>query len=489
MFSLRPRIKLPMDSSGKMRVQTSKKSPPKSSTKPKPKPQKKEVLPFANLNSQSGIRRQAWRIALVVILGTSTTPLVGIVDTALLGHLAHPHYIGSVAIGSFVLSLVLALFSFLRMATTGVIAQAAGADDKAALTAHFYRAGLCGLALGIVVLLCGGLIIRLADISLTMSDAVASGMASYLKIVFLAAPAITINMVILGVLFGLQKISLTLIKLLVVNLTNIVASAILVLGFGWRVDGVALGTVIAHYTGLVVMLPVLLSALGRLRISITLPAISVLLNLSALAGYLRLGFDLTIRTLMIILGELVVLNSASAIDDVSLAATQIGFVLFAAIAYPLDGFAHAAEALVGAFIGRKSPKLLDYTLRETTRLAIIASGLMSLVLLLGGSVFVHVLTSIPEVVARAHEILFILIVMPMISVFAFQMDGVFIGATMGRVMRNAMLVSFAVFIVVLLLIGDRFGLIGIWLAFLLFVAMRGVSLAWQLPKVRELAHG
>ena len=450
--------------------------------------QNPEVLPFGRINSKAGIRRQAWRIALIVILGTSTTPLVGIVDTALMGHLESPHYIGAVAMGSFVLSLVLAVFGFLRMGTTGFIAQSAGANDPPALSAHFHRAMLCGLLAGVMILVGGGLIISLARASLVLSDAVAHGMASYLTIVFFAAPAITANMVILGVMFGLQRIRLTLIQLLVVNISNIIASTWLVLGVGMRVEGVALGTLIAHYSGLAVSLPLLLAAMRPLVASHR-PRLAVLFDWGKLYAYLQLGFDLTIRSCCIIIGELLVLNAASAIDDVALAASQIGFVLFALIAYPLDGFAHAAESLVGAFVGRKSPALLEHALRETTRLAIIAAMLMSVALLGLGSGFIQLVTSIPEVIARAHEILFILIIMPVVSVFAFQMDGVFVGATLGRAMRNAMLVSLAVFIVGLVIAQAYFGLIAIWLAFLVYLGMRGATLWMRLYQVREAARG
>ena len=209
-------------------------------------------------------------------------------------------------------------------------------------------------------------------------------------------------------------------------------------------------------------------------------------DLRALGRYLSLGLDLTIRTSCIILAELFVLNAASGIDDVALAASQVGFVIFGAIAYPLDGFAHAAEALTGTAIGRRDGVMFRHVLRETLLLAVVMAAVMAAVLALAGPLLISTLTSIPEVVEVSHRILPILVVMPLVSVLAFQMDGVFVGATMGRDMRNAMLVSVAVFVPLVYVFQPWFGLIGIWLAFLLLLGLRGITLWWRIGHIRGL---
>ena len=434
------------------------------------------------------IRRQVWRIAIPVIIANSSVPLVAMVDTGVMGHLAHAYYIGAVALGSFLFSLILAAFGFLRMATTGFVAQAAGAEDHELVLVHCWRGLMVAVILGLVVVALTPFMIALAAQILTMSAEVQAGMAVYLRIVCLAAPAVTVNMVILGVLFGLQRIKATMLQLITINSINIIGNLVLVYGVGMRVEGVALATAAAHYCGLAVSLPLMVSAL---RLSsggapLRLPSWRGVFDLRALGRYLSLGLDLTIRTSCIILAELFVLNAASGIDDVALAASQVGFVIFGAIAYPLDGFAHAAEALTGTAIGRRDGVMFRHVLRETLLLALAMAAVMAAVLALAGPLLIGALTSIPEVVEVSHRILPILVVMPLVSVLAFQMDGVFVGATMGRDMRNAMLVSVAVFVPLVYVFQPWFGLIGIWLAFLLLLGLRGITLWWRIGHIRGL---
>ena len=442
------------------------------------------------------IRRQTWRIAIPVIIANSSVPLVAMVDTGVMGHLAHAYYIGAVAMGSFLFSLVLAAFGFLRMATTGFVAQAAGAEDHQLVLVQCWRALVVAVILGLAVAALTPLIIAVAAKTLTMSAEVEAGMATYLQIVCLAAPAVTVNMVILGVLFGLQRIKATMVQLITINSINIIGNLVLVYGVGMRVEGVALATAAAHYCGLAVSLPLMVSALrlsswgvsGGVSGGTPLRLLSwrAVFDWRGLGRYLSLGLDLTIRTSCIILAELFVLNAASSIDDVALAASQVGFVIFGAIAYPLDGFAHAAEALTGTAIGRRDGVMFRHVLRETLLLAVVMAGLMAAVLALAGSWLIGALTSIPEVIEVSHRILPILVVMPLVSVLAFQMDGVFVGATMGRDMRNAMLVSVAVFVPLVYVFQAWFGLIGIWLAFLVLLGLRGITLWWRIGHIRGL---
>ena len=446
-----------------------------------------------NSSDAKRIRRQVWRIAIPVIIANSSVPLVAMVDTGVMGHLAHAYYIGAVALGSFLFSLILAAFGFLRMATTGFVAQSAGAEDHELVLVHCWRGLMVAVILGLVVVALTPFIIALAANTLTMSAEVEAGMAVYLRIVCLAAPAVTVNMVILGVLFGLQRIKATMLQLITINSINIIGNLVLVYGVGMRVEGVALATALAHYCGLAVSLPLMVSALRRgapLRLSSWGASWGAswreVFDLRALGRYLSLGLDLTIRTSCIILAELFVLNAASGIDDVALAASQVGFVIFGAIAYPLDGFAHAAEALTGTAIGRRDGVMFRHILRETLLLALAMAAVMAAVLALAGPLLISTLTSIPEVIEVSHRILPILVVMPLVSVLAFQMDGVFVGATMGRDMRNAMLVSVAVFVPLVYVLEPWFGLIGIWLAFLLLLGLRGITLWWRIGHIRGL---
>lgn len=212
------------------------------------------------------------------------------------------------------------------------------------------------------------------------------------------------------------------------------------------------------------------------------------MTFQALRQYASLGRDLTIRTMAIVLAEVLVLNVAGGIDDVTLAASQLCFVVFGILSYSLDGFAHAAETLTGNAIGRRDPEGLKLAIRESSLMAMLTAVAMAVVVALGGGVFMRFLTSLPEVLELVDSLMIWLVVMPVISVMAFQMDGVFIGATEARVMRNAMLVSLLIFVPLLYLGEHLAGIDGIWIAFLVLLGLRGLTLWLNLDIVFRSAE-
>ena len=197
-----------------------------------------------------GTRSAVWAIALPVMLANITVPFVGMVDTAVMGHLDHAHYIGGVAMGSFIFSLITTTFGFQRMATTGLIAQAAGAGQRDVIFMTLYRAVVVALGLGVMIIACSGLVVALARLSLTASDAVLGGMGLYISILSWAGPAICLNMVGLGLFFGVQNVRYCLVQLVVINSVNIGANLVFVFGLGMKIEGVALASVLAQYIGL-----------------------------------------------------------------------------------------------------------------------------------------------------------------------------------------------------------------------------------------------
>jgi len=259
---------------------------------------------------------------------------------------------------------------------------------------------------------------------------------------------------------------------------------VLVFGFEMKIEGVALASVLAQYIGVGVTFLLVRSACR----SYGKPpkwSLALLSDARALTRYASLGRDLTIRTAAILVSEIIVLNAAGGMSDDALAATQVGFVFFGVIAYGLDGFAHAVEALVGNAIGAKS--LVDFrrAVAESSILGGVAAVVVALILWLGGGVLMRVITSIPSVLAMADGIMIWIILMPVISIWAFLMDGVFIGATRAKMMRNAMLVSM-VFFLPLVYLGRLWGgLDGIWLAFNILLGLRGVTLWLKLPEVEK----
>ena len=430
------------------------------------------------------VRRQVWGIAVPVMLANLTIPLVGLVDTAVMGHFDQSYYIGAVAMGSFMFSLMTIAFGFQRMAVTGLIAQARGAGDHALIYATLYRAVMVAIGLGFSIVLLALPVLWIAPQVLSASEDVLDGMAQYISIIAFAGPGICLNMVGLGFLFGVQHIRGCMAQMIIINLVNVAANLVLVFGFEMKIEGVALASVLAQYIGVGVTFLLVRSACR----SYGKPpkwSLALLSDASALTRYASLGRDLTIRTAAILVSEIIVLNAAGGMSDDALAATQVGFVFFGVIAYGLDGFAHAVEALVGNAIGAKS--LVDFrrAVAESSILGGVAAVVVALILWLGGGVLMRVITSIPSVLALADGIMIWIILMPVISIWAFLMDGVFIGATRAKMMRNAMLVSM-VFFLPLVYLGRLWGgLDGIWLAFNILLGLRGVTLWLKLPEVEK----
>ena len=445
--------------------------------------------PYASFSNpeRSALRKKIWRLTLPVVLANISIPLVGLADTAVMGHFDSAHYIGAVAMGSFLFGLMVITFGFLRMATTGLVAQAYGAGDRSGMIEHLLRGAVIGLGLGLLVLVLAQPLILLAKQFLSASDEVLEGMASYVVIVAFAGPAVCLNMVGLGLLFGLQRVTSCMVQLVATNFVNIAGNLVLVFGFGMKIEGVALASLVAQYCGTAVTVWLVFRAVGAPR-TWPWPGRGQLLSFAALREYTGLGRDLTIRTFGILLGELLVLNSSASLGDVELAASQIGFVLFGLVAYGLDGFAHAAESLVGEAIGARRPAMLRAIVLDSTLLAFLSALVLGLAILLLVEPFFRVMTSLGDVLAVLDGLVVWMALIPVVSVTAFQMDGIYIGAIEAGIMRNAMVLSVLLFVPLLYLGMAWFGIDGIWCAFLFLLALRGLTLGLRLDRVYAKAE-
>ena len=433
--------------------------------------------------------RYIWAISWPIFLANITFPLVGAADTAMMGRLDDASFVGGVALGSLVFNFIYSGFGFLRMATTGLVAQAHGRGA----TSEIENQLICGLVLafglGIAVVLATPLVLSLTGALLSASPAVEGLMQDYVGIRILAVPAALANMVLLGCLFGRQHMRLVLVQIVFINLINLGLNVLFVLGFGMAIEGVALASVAAQWIGLAVMLVLirwqwrdLLSGIAG-RVFRLRPA---WLDPTALRRFFVIGGDITIRTILILLSEAVLLNQAAVIDDLSLAATQLVLVMFGLIAFGLDGYAHAAEALVGEAIGRSSPPMLETVMRRTNILAGISAVAIGIAAWAGEPLIIGTLTSQDDLAALTLAHWHWVVLLAPASFIAFQMDGIFIGATRSREMRNAMILAFAGFLLAVLFMGP-YGLNGLLGAFTIYLGLRGITLVMRMRHVRAMA--
>ena len=433
--------------------------------------------------------RHIWAISWPVLLANITFPLVGAADTAMMGRLEDASFVGGVALGSLVFNFIYFGLGFLRMGTTGLVAQAHGRGDATAIEHHMVRGLVLALCLGTGFVLATPLVLALTGVLLAASPAVEALMQQYVGIRLLAVPAAFANMVLLGCLFGRQHMRLVLVQIIFINVTNLALNILFVLGLGMAIEGVALASVAAQWTGLVLTLVLihwqwrdLLAGIAR-RVFRFRPA---WFDPAAFRRFFVIGGDIMIRTVLIVLSEAVLLNNAATIGDLSLATAQLVLVMFSLISFGLDGYAHAAEALVGEAIGRRNLPMLDQVVRRTNILAGISALLISILAWAGGPLIIATLTSQADLAAMTLAHWHWVALLAPVAFMAFQMDGIFIGATRSREMRNAMILAFAGFLLAVLVAGG-YGLNGLLAAFTIYLGLRGVTLMMRMRHVRAMA--
>jgi multidrug resistance protein, MATE family len=416
---------------------------------------------------------EAWRLAWPLILSNLSVPLLGIVDTAVVGHLAAPHYLGAVAIGALSFNVLYFVFGFLRMGTTGLTAQAFGRADGDELRAGLARPLLLAAVVAALLLAGAPLIVRAAWYLFEPTARVGGELEAYLRIRLLGAPAGLANMVFLGWLLGLQNARGPMALLIVTNTLNIALDLLFVLGFGWAVRGVAAATVCAEYGG---------TALGLWLARRQLKGLgggwrrSAILHRAAFRRLLAVNRDILLRSLSLEAAFLAFTALSSRQGEITLAANAVllNFLTFAA--FGLDGFAHAAEAMVGRHIGRGDASAFRAATRANLSLALGLAVALALAFAVGGRPGIALMTGLLEVRAAAASYLPYVVALPLVGVFAFLFDGIFIGATRTAEMRNGMALALAVFAGATALLMPPLGNHGLWLAMLLFMAARGLWL-------------
>jgi MATE family multidrug resistance protein len=424
---------------------------------------------------------RVWRLALPNILANLTIPLLGAVDTAVIGHLGAAE-IGAVAVGGTVFSFLYWGFGFLRMGTTGVVAQAHGAGDGRAVVAAFLRGGVLAITFGLALVALQWPLIQGALAIIAPSAAVTAEAESYLAIRIWGAPAALLNMVVLGWLIARQRMGTGLMLQLLINGSNIVLDIALARGLEMNVAGVALATVIAQWLGAGAGV-VVISRQGR-RLTSPWPWAEAL-DRTRLGALLRLNADILVRTLLVITSFSMMTVLGARFGDEVLAANGILLLLQGFLSYGLDGFAHAAEALVGEAVGARDRRALDSAVKGTTVAAAGVAVGYTVVFWLGGPALVALITSVPEVRETTALYLPWTVASPLISVWSFQLDGIFIGATRGRAMRNAMIASVTLYVAALLWLVPAYGNAGLWTALLILMAARAVTLAVAYPRLAQ----
>ncbi len=424
-------------------------------------------------------------IALPMTLAYLTTPLLGIVDTAVVGRLGDAALIGGLAAGAIVFDVVFSTFNFLRSGTTGLVAQAFGRGDAPEEQAIFWRAMAIGVVSGLVLLLLAPLIAAAGVWFIAGEPRVGEALTTYVVIRLVAAPISLGNYVVLGYLLGRGEGGLALGFQLILNLSNIALSIALGLWLGWGLEGVAWGTVLGEAIAFVLGLALVarrFRRLGPMR-----PG--ALRDRAAFGEMLSLNRDIMIRSFVLLASFALLARQGAQMGTLTLAANAILMNFFLLAGYLLDGFAAAAEQIAGRAVGARWRPAFRDAVRLTALWGFAFAAVIAALFLAFGSHLVALMTTSQEVRAAAAAYLPWAALTAVSGVLAFQMDGVFIGATWSRAMRNMMLLSFALYVAALFALGSTFGNHGLWAALHLFLWARGLSLLAVLPSREQATFG
>lgn len=427
--------------------------------------------------------RRVLNIALPIVLSNATVPILGAVDTGVVGQLGEAAPIGAVGIGAIVLSALYWIFGFLRMGTTGLTAQAAGQGDSAEVAALLSRALLIGFGAGAAVIVLQWPLIWGAFMISPASDEVETLARSYMTIRIWSAPAAIAIYGITGWLIAQERTRAVLVLQVWMNGLNVVLDLWFVLGLGWGVEGVAFATFLAEWSGLALGLWFCRGAFrgtqwrDRARV----------FDGARWRRMLVLNTDILIRSLMLEGIFVSFLFLGASLGDVRLAANQVLLQFMMITAYALDGFAFAAEALVGRAMGARQRAVLRRGALVASFWGGLSSVLLALAFAFAGGAIIDLMAKAPEVQSEARIYLPYMVLTPLAGCAAFMLDGIFIGATRSRDMRNMMAVSFVIYVVCALLLVPSLGNHGLWLSLLISFVARGATLGVRYPALERAA--
>lgn len=422
-------------------------------------------------------------IALPIVLSNATVPILGAVDTGVIGQMGLAAPIGAVGIGAVILSAFYWVFGFLRMGTVGLTAQADGQGDAGEVAVLLTRALLIGLGAGVVIIALQGALFW-AAFRVSPASAEVEGLArQYMAVRVWSAPAAIALYGITGWLIAQERTRAVLVLQVWMNGLNVALDLWFVLGLGWGVQGVALATILAEWSGFALGLWFCRAVFAQTAWR----AWAAVFDAARWRRMMGVNNDILVRSLLLEAIFVSFMFMGAGQGDVTLAANQVLLQFMMIASYALDGFAFSAEALVGKAFGRRNPAQLRRAALLASGWGMVAAALMALAFALAGGVIIDLITTSVEVRTQARVYLPYLVIMPVIGCAAFMLDGIFVGATRSRDMRNMMALSFGVYVACVLVLAPVLGNHGLWLAMLVSFIARALTLGARYPALERAA--
>ena len=430
------------------------------------------------------MHRRIINLALPSIVSNITVPLLGLVDTAITGHMGKARYIGAIAVGSMVFNIMYWLFAFLRMGTGGMTAQAYGRKDFEEAELTGLRAISISLLIGLAIIILQHPLLHLAMWFIAPDENVTQLVYSYCYICIWGAPASLGLFALNGWFVGMQNTKIPMVISITQNVVNILVSLLLVYCLNMKIEGVALGTLIAQWAGFIMGSFFFIKKIREVSPSPNTHHPSVIFEPSAMKAFFTVNRDIFLRTLFLVSVNLYFVAAGAKGGDVILAVNTILMQFFILYSYFMDGFAYAAEALCGRFYGAGDMISLKETIRKVFYWSIGLTVIYSAVYGVGGLDFLRLLTDEENVVTASEEYIFWAMLIPIAGMVAFVWDGVFIGMTMTKGMLSGTFVAAIVFFTTYFSLETTLHNHALWLAFILYLAARGVtqSVYWKMKK-------
>lgn len=433
-------------------------------------------MPIVLMSNKSTLPsyQNIFSIAFPMILSAISIPMLGIVDTAILGHLDKPIYLAAINIGATIFNVLFWGFGFLKMSTTGLIAQSHGANAQDKINQQMTQALIIAMIIALVLLLLQNWIGDLA-IYLTSQGGQAAYMAhEYFDIRILSAPATLVIYVLFGYFLAIQRPKVVLMIMLVNQVGNMILDYVFVMEYGWEVAGVAWGSLISEYAALLVGLWYLMTS--KYKIPYLAQIKQWLVVNDEMKKFFVLNRDIFIRTLCLMTVFALMTKGSARLGNLALAANAVLLNFFYLMSYGLDGFAHAVESLCGQAYGAKDKVALKLILRHVFIISLIIAIIFSVLYIVWGNEIVSLLTSLKEVQQFASDYIIWLVIIPVISMPSFVYDGLFIATTEAKIMRNSMVMATVFCYIPLWYIFRNFGNHGLWMAFLSFFIVRTTAI-------------
>jgi MATE family multidrug resistance protein len=431
--------------------------------------------------SSNNSKKQIFLLSIPVFFGNLAIPLVGIVDTGLMGNLGETKFLAATSIATSVMTMIIWSFAFLRMGTVGIVAQLFGKSDYREIVRTLSRNFLIAIIIAITIILFKPIIAGLTEKFFLTSAETQELIKTYISVRVFSIPAEFTIYILFGFYLGIQKTNISSLLVIVLSALNIVFSSFFVLSLNLNIFGVALGTLIASYiTAIIFFLFTYNFILKKFQI---IPTFQRLMVPSKLLKLFTINFDIFIRTIVLTFSFLWISYLGSKLGEDYLAVNTILIQFIILAAFFLDAYAFSTEGIVGFTIGRRNKKSFLLTVKNSIQLSFFTALIISIFYLIFFKQIINVITDIEILRFISYKHAIWIIIIPPVASFCYQLDGIFIGASQTKEMRNAMIVSVVSFIAISIYLTKYFGNHGLWLSLLLFTLFRSLTLNYFFNKI------